>query len=39
VCYDWSKGAQHHNPATAKSYILLHSIQEAEVKPKPRAKR
>ncbi|XP_074312716.1 protein RAE1-like [Silene latifolia] len=36
VCYDWSKGAEYHNPSTAKSYILLHSTQEAEVKPKPR---
>ncbi|KAJ4745148.1 mRNA export factor [Rhynchospora pubera] len=36
VCYDWSKGAENHNPATAKSYIYLHSTQESEVKGKPR---
>lgn len=36
VCYDWSKGAENHNPATAKSYILLHLTQESEVKAKPR---
>ncbi|CAL8997922.1 unnamed protein product, partial [Prunus brigantina] len=24
VCYDWSKGAENHNPATAKNYIFLH---------------
>ncbi|GLT27335.1 hypothetical protein SLA2020_023410 [Shorea laevis] len=27
VCYDWSKGAENHNPATAKTYIFLHLIQ------------
>ncbi|XP_078153786.1 protein RAE1-like isoform X1 [Carex rostrata] len=36
VCYDWSKGAENHNPATAKTYIYLHSTQESEVKGKPR---
>ncbi|KAG9151853.1 hypothetical protein Leryth_002120 [Lithospermum erythrorhizon] len=36
VCYDWSKGAQNHNPAT-KPNILLHLPQESEVKPKPRS--
>ncbi|CAB4286027.1 unnamed protein product [Prunus armeniaca] len=36
VCYDWSKGAENHNPATAKNYIFLHVPQEAEVKSKPR---
>ncbi|KAJ6801726.1 protein RAE1-like [Iris pallida] len=36
VCYDWSKGAENHNPATAKTYIYLHSPQESEVKGKPR---
>ncbi|KAJ9687144.1 hypothetical protein PVL29_015840 [Vitis rotundifolia] len=36
VCYDWSKGAENHNPATAKTYIFLHLPQEAEVKGKPR---
>ncbi|ESR40806.1 hypothetical protein CICLE_v10027544mg [Citrus x clementina] len=24
VCYDWSNGAENHNPATAKTYIYLH---------------
>ncbi|KAK2986921.1 hypothetical protein RJ640_009064 [Escallonia rubra] len=36
VCYDWSKGAENHNPATAKTYIYLHAPQESEVKGKPR---
>ncbi|XP_057247102.1 protein RAE1 isoform X2 [Beta vulgaris subsp. vulgaris] len=35
-CYDWSKGAENHNPTTAKSYIFLHLPQESEVKGKPR---
>ncbi|XP_021813386.1 protein RAE1-like isoform X2 [Prunus avium] len=35
VCYDWGKGAEKHNPATAKNYIFLHVPQEAEVKRKP----
>ncbi|KAM7254090.1 hypothetical protein ACFE04_031772 [Oxalis oulophora] len=36
VCYDWSKGAENHNPATAKTSIYLHLTQESEVKAKPR---
>uniref|UniRef100_A0A0E0JLJ2 Uncharacterized protein n=1 Tax=Oryza punctata TaxID=4537 RepID=A0A0E0JLJ2_ORYPU len=36
VCYDWSKGAEKHNPSTAKTNIFLHSVQESEVKGKPR---
>ncbi|GAV72382.1 WD40 domain-containing protein, partial [Cephalotus follicularis] len=36
-CYDWSKGAENHNPATAKTYIFLHLPQESEVRSKPRA--
>ncbi|KAG5525977.1 hypothetical protein RHGRI_032311 [Rhododendron griersonianum] len=36
VCYDWSKGAENHNPATAKTNIFLHLPQESEVKGKPR---
>ncbi|XP_039157874.1 protein RAE1 [Eucalyptus grandis] len=36
ACYDWSKGAENHNPATAKTYIFLHLPQESEVKGKPR---
>lgn len=36
VCYDWSRGAENHNPANAKTSIYLHSPQEAEVKGKPR---
>ena len=27
MCYDWSKGAEKHNPATAKPYIFLHLTQ------------
>ncbi|XP_048563770.1 protein RAE1-like [Triticum urartu] len=36
VCYDWSKGAEKHNPSTAKTNIFLHSVQESDVKGKPR---
>ncbi|KAJ8557207.1 hypothetical protein K7X08_002832 [Anisodus acutangulus] len=36
VCYGWSKGAENHNPSTAKTYIYLHFPQESEVKGKPR---
>ncbi|CAO2187190.1 unnamed protein product [Urochloa humidicola] len=36
VCYDWSRGAENHNPAAAKTSIYLHSPQESEVKGKPR---
>ncbi|KAH1237593.1 Protein RAE1 [Glycine max] len=36
VCYDWSKGAENSNPATAKTYIFLHLPQESEVRGKPR---
>ncbi|GAQ82886.1 mRNA export protein [Klebsormidium nitens] len=35
--YDWSKGAENHNPATTKNHILMHPTQEAEVKPRPKA--
>ncbi|KAF8676108.1 hypothetical protein HU200_047613 [Digitaria exilis] len=43
VCYDWSKGAEKHNPSTAKTNIFIHSVQvctrclESDVKGKPRA--
>jgi len=36
VCYDWSRGAENHNPAAAKTSIYLHSPQDSEVKGKPR---
>ncbi|CAI5980662.1 unnamed protein product [Closterium sp. NIES-65] len=36
VSYDWSKGAENHNPAVNKNYILLHATQESEVKAKPK---
>ncbi|CAI7927390.1 unnamed protein product [Closterium sp. NIES-54] len=29
VSYDWSKGAENHNPAVNKNYILLHATQDA----------
>ncbi|XP_039685052.1 protein RAE1 isoform X2 [Medicago truncatula] len=32
VCYDWSKGAETHNPTTAKNYIYLHIPQDTDVK-------
>lgn len=31
VCYDWSRGHAEHNPANAKSHILLHSPHDNEV--------
>ncbi|KAI3835835.1 hypothetical protein MKW92_019700 [Papaver armeniacum] len=34
VCYDWSKGAENHKPATAKSSIFLHLPPDSDVKPK-----
>ena len=34
VGYDWAKGAAHHNPGTDKKYILLHGVQQAEVRGK-----
>ncbi|XP_047334673.1 protein RAE1-like [Impatiens glandulifera] len=37
VCYDWSKGAEKHNPSTSKTSIFLHLPQDAEVKPKPKS--
>ena len=37
VSYDWSKGYSEYNPQTMKNAILLHSIKEDEVKPKPKA--
>ncbi|GFP98673.1 protein rae1 [Phtheirospermum japonicum] len=36
VCNDWSKGAENHNPSTAKTHIYLHQPQDGDVKPKPR---
>ncbi|KAJ3705681.1 hypothetical protein LUZ61_009386 [Rhynchospora tenuis] len=38
VCYDWSKGAEHHDPSKAKSHVYLHSVWEDDVKPKYRKK-
>jgi mRNA export factor len=37
VSYDWSKGAENHNPSQARNHILLHPTQDAEVKAKARA--
>lgn len=37
VSYDWSKGAEHHNPAAAGNYILLHPTQDSEVKAKAKS--
>ncbi|CAK9216548.1 unnamed protein product [Sphagnum troendelagicum] len=36
VSYDWSKGAENHNPAQSSNYIFLHPTQDSEVKGKPR---
>jgi len=35
--YDWSKGSEYYNPATARNSIFLHWIADAEVKPRPAA--
>ncbi|CAK0884680.1 unnamed protein product [Prorocentrum cordatum] len=32
--YDWSKGHEGNHPSLPKS-IMIHKVQEAEVKPKP----
>ncbi|XP_042068272.1 protein RAE1-like isoform X1 [Salvia splendens] len=34
VCYDWSKGAEKYDPATAKTNIYLHQPLEVDVKPR-----
>lgn len=39
VGYDWSKGAAHHNPTTNRKYILLHGVQQAEVRGKKSGKK
>ena len=36
LSYDWSKGYAAHDPATAKHYIMLHVIQDGEVKNRPK---
>ncbi|KAJ4812841.1 mRNA export factor [Rhynchospora pubera] len=38
VCYDWSKGAENHDPSNATSHIYLHSVQEHDAKPKYKKK-
>lgn len=38
VSYDWSRGSSDHNPAQSQNYIMLHAVQENEVKSKPRKK-
>jgi len=37
--YDWSKGSEFYNSVTQKNYILLHPIQEAEIKNRASGKR
>lgn len=37
VSYDWSRGSGEYNPSTAKNHILLHSVQESEVKSRSRS--
>jgi len=34
VSYDWHKGAQMHNQATATNKIFLHAVTDSEVKPR-----
>ena len=35
--YDWSKGAEHHNPATPNS-ILIHAVKKDEIQQRSKAK-
>lgn len=37
VSYDWSRGSQQYDPATAKNLVLVRPIQEGEVKARARA--
>lgn len=37
VSYDWSRGAEAHNAATASNAVYLHSVQKRDVEPRPRA--
>lgn len=34
VSYDWGKGAEAHNPTTAKNYVMIHAVQDSEIKPR-----
>lgn len=34
VSYDWSKGCQQYNPATARNTVMLHPVTEADVAAK-----
>ena len=36
LSYDWGRGYAAYNPATMKSLVLLHSVQEAEVRARPK---
>jgi mRNA export factor len=38
VSYDWSKGAEYYNPATSKNYILLHAVNDSEIRARKGAK-
>eukprot|EP00179_Madagascaria_erythrocladioides_P017122 CAMPEP_0198353738 /NCGR_PEP_ID=MMETSP1450-20131203/112576_1 /TAXON_ID=753684 ORGANISM="Madagascaria erythrocladiodes, Strain CCMP3234" /NCGR_SAMPLE_ID=MMETSP1450 /ASSEMBLY_ACC=CAM_ASM_001115 /LENGTH=262 /DNA_ID=CAMNT_0044059923 /DNA_START=39 /DNA_END=827 /DNA_ORIENTATION=+ len=35
VGYDWSRGAENHNPSTSKSYILLKGVKAEDINRKP----
>jgi len=35
--YDWSKGVEHYNPASATHRIYIHPVQDAEIRPRPAA--
>jgi mRNA export factor len=37
LSYDWSRGYAEYNPQVMKNVVLLHSVQEQEVKAKPKA--
>jgi len=38
LSYDWSRGHSEYNPSQAQNHIMLHAVQENEVKSKPRKK-
>jgi mRNA export factor len=37
LSYDWSRGYQEYSPQSMRNVVLLHQVQESEVKAKPKA--
>ncbi len=38
-CYDWSQGPEVHNPQTAKSHVMVHSVVDKEIARKPKTRK